>query len=461
MKRTMESATLAVALAAALTALSAVAEEPAAPALASAPGARIAAAMELAAGGSPGAAAERARLAAELAGARAEAAPGGVTVEGQGEGFGDSLDREANAVDTLRLAKPFRGPWQRGAARRFSSEAGRWLGSAARARLLTRAGDAGRRWLALAAELDRLELARRRLARLERALDIQRKRLELGEVSGSEVTQLELQRLQDAAAVRASELRRDTLAEELRSLAGGDYPAPRAGDLSSLAEGLDEVRLDEVPGTSSAVPGTSPAVPGTSPELADAPGVAAAEGRAASASAWETVARKTAWGLPEAEVEWERVPTIDGSPSFDAFGVRLAVPLPFGSRGRERIAEAELAASAARSEARQARLDAAATVRSLGRAAGTAASTLDDLSPSLEAMPRTERSLTEQFRLGAVSYLVLIDGLTRLDEVRSRAIDAREDLLSARLALAVTLADDRYFPIPEIPVPDLTEEASP
>jgi outer membrane protein TolC len=442
MKRTIESVSFVLTLAAVLATVPAVAEEATAPAPSAPAEERIAAAMELAASSAPRAEAERARLAAELAGARAEAAPGGATLEGQGEGFGDSLDREGNAVDTVRLAKPFRAPWQRRAARRFTDEAGRWLGSAALAQLLARAGDAGRRWLALAAELDRLELARRRLGRLERALEIQRKRLELGEVSGSEVTQLELQRLQDAAAVRAAELRRHTLAEELRSLAGGDFPPPRAGDLLSLAGGLGEV-------------------PGTSPELADAPGVTAAEGRASSSSAWESVARQTAWGLPEAEVEWERVPTIDGSPSFDAFGVRLTVPLPFGRQGRERIAEAELAASAAHAEARQARLDAAATVRALGRAAGTAAATLDDLSPSLEAMPRTERSLTEQFRLGAVSYLVLIDGLTRLDEVRSRAIDAREELLAARLALAVTLADDRYFPIPKIPVPDLAEEASP
>ena len=69
--------------------------------------------------------------------------------------------------------------------------------------------------------------------------------------------------------------------------------------------------------------------------------------------------------------------------------------------------------------------------------------------PALAAdLPRTERSLAEQFRLGAISYLVYIDGLSRLDELRGDLVAARLTLLQARLDLATLLADSEIFPIP-------------
>ena len=82
---------------------------------------------------------------------------------------------------------------------------------------------------------------------------------------------------------------------------------------------------------------------------------------------------------------------------------------------------------------------------------------LQALSPVLNELERTEFSLSEQFRLGAVSYLVYIDGLARLDGVRFEAVDAREQLLLSRLRLAVLIDDDGLFPLPSKPAEPIEE----
>ena len=58
------------------------------------------------------------------------------------------------------------------------------------------------------------------------------------------------------------------------------------------------------------------------------------------------------------------------------------------------------------------------------------------------------RSLAEQYRLGAVSYLAYIDGLSRLEEVRLSNVEATRSLLTARLELAILLRDPSWFPLP-------------
>ncbi len=58
-------------------------------------------------------------------------------------------------------------------------------------------------------------------------------------------------------------------------------------------------------------------------------------------------------------------------------------------------------------------------------------------------------SLAEQFRLGAISYLAYIDGLSRFDRIVEETIDARRTLLLARLDLAVLLGDSSIFPLPD------------
>ena len=67
-------------------------------------------------------------------------------------------------------------------------------------------------------------------------------------------------------------------------------------------------------------------------------------------------------------------------------------------------------------------------------------------------MGATGRSLSEQFRLGAISYLVYLDGFSRLDQVLQEAIDARHALLLARLELAGITGSDVFFPLPELEI---------
>ena len=73
----------------------------------------------------------------------------------------------------------------------------------------------------------------------------------------------------------------------------------------------------------------------------------------------------------------------------------------------------------------------------------------------LAGLPDTERSLTEQFRLGTISYLVYFDALSRLDDILLQHIDAMRTLLEARLELAVVLCDLSLFPLPEPSLEDI------
>jgi outer membrane protein TolC len=80
--------------------------------------------------------------------------------------------------------------------------------------------------------------------------------------------------------------------------------------------------------------------------------------------------------------------------------------------------------------------------------AEAAAARLSALTTAVDGLERIESSLRQQFRLGVSSYLVHLDGLNRLDEVRLETIAAREQLLLARLELASILADPAVFPVP-------------
>lgn len=385
------------------------------------------AAMEL----GPGAAAGRSAAGAEAAARRAEAGAGAPSLELQREGIGSSFDDEANAITYLRLVAPLNGPGQAGRARAFGREVGAWRGSAEAAAELAEAGRAGHAWLELAAASDRLAVTAARLDRLERALVIQRKRLELGEVSGSEVLQLELETMAEASRRRAGEVLRDSLAGRLAALAGGTVPGPRPGDLAELVAATRTAEDAEV--TAGAASG---------------PRVVAARKRAAAEAAASRLTRATAWGRPTVAVEWEWVPALGGQAAVGAAGVLLSVPLPLGAQGRRRVAAAELAAEAARHDLELARLEQEARLESARTAAVAAEATLAQLAPTLVRLTVAERSLEEQFRLGAISYLVLLDGLARLDGLRLEALESRQALLAARLELAHALADPSLFPIP-------------
>ena len=67
----------------------------------------------------------------------------------------------------------------------------------------------------------------------------------------------------------------------------------------------------------------------------------------------------------------------------------------------------------------------------------------------MDELPELVHSMAEQFRLGAISYLAYIDGLSRFDRIVEETIDARSTLLRARLELAVLLGDPSIFPLPD------------
>jgi outer membrane protein TolC len=159
--------------------------------------------------------------------------------------------------------------------------------------------------------------------------------------------------------------------------------------------------------------------------------------------------RRTAYGPSEAELEWERVPDLDGMDGFDAFGARLRFPLPIGGLRQRQAAEASARESRARAsaEAVRVRLDARLGTE-LGRVRAAAAR-VDALREVEAELSGIEHSISERYRLGATSYLEYVDALTRLDDVRIQAVVARHAELRARLALAVTAGDASLFPLPE------------
>lgn len=372
-----------------------------------------------------------ARLEVEHQALRAGSAVPAPVLEWQSEGLDGDFGREANAADSLRLRSSIAAGW--GApGRALRSQAERTLTASLRSSHLEIAAGAGRLWLELAAAQAQEEIARYRLEHLDRALTLHRKRLELGEVAGAEVAQLELQRATESLALRGREVERDTLARILESRAGA-VPAPRPGDLAELAGGLAATTEPS---------GTGGAPPASSPYLHTAEQRRLLEHRRADQL------RSSAWGLPEVEVEVQRIPALDFVPSFETFGFRIAVPLPVGGHGRALRAEAAAAADAADVEARltAAELRRRSDVALL--AIDSARRVLDELEGLEADLPRTEHSLAEQFRLGAVSYLIYTDGLARLDLLRGQLVETRLELLRARLELAALLDDDTLFPLP-------------
>jgi outer membrane protein TolC len=162
------------------------------------------------------------------------------------------------------------------------------------------------------------------------------------------------------------------------------------------------------------------------------------------------MAAAAAWGRPMAEVEWERFPNIDAMPGYDAWGFRVAFPLPLGSAGaRNRAAAREREAAAAASRLAASRETSAQAEAALARATG-AEIRLETIASSLAALPQIEESLSAQFRLGVLSYVEFVFGTVRHDELRMMAVDVYADLLSARLHLNYLLDDPTVFPTAEI-----------
>lgn len=375
------------------------------------------------------------RSASELAAITADTWPTGPVLEWQSEGLGSGFDHEPNAADSLRLRKEISLPHQRAARQSHLAATGDRLAAerrAARAELLD---VAGRGWLELAAITEHRRVVEHRLDRLEHALTIHHRRLELGEVAGSEVRQLELQKARDTAARMTLEIEAETAARGLARWVGGEIDAPRGGDLEALL------------GTLAPLP--------QSLDSAGGPMLRRAEARAAAATSEAELEQRTAWGLPEAEIEAQRIPSTPELDAFETFGFRIAIPLGVGEKGRARRAAALARQETARAEQRLATLETEQRRAEAMAAVDTSETALATLETLAGDLPRIEHSLAEQFRLGAISYLVYLDGLERGDRLRADLIDARLALATARLTLATLLADSTLFPIPDLPEEDI------
>ncbi len=384
---------------------------------------------------SPETALRASRLAAEVAEIRSSTGAGAPTIAWQREGIGPGFDQRLNAADYLRLTLPFNPPWRRGTNRSLQESTDRLLLNGLLHGRLEIAALAGQGWLELAAETEMAELAARRVERLAKTLVTQTRRYELGEISGSERTQLELELARERAVLRQSEARRLAAEQQVTVLTPGGFPLPADGDLDRLVES-----------TSSASPGQAE----FETVLAQAPSLELAETRSEVAGAEAKNQRQTAWGRPEVEVEWERIPELSPAAGIDAAGFRIAFPLPLGKQGRQRILAAEHAADAVAAERDRLERELVARVTAATETAHITEAALDSLRGTVDQIAASEHSLAQQFRLGAISYVVYLDGLSRLDQVRQGMIVTRYTLLAARLELARLLGADTYFPLPQL-----------
>jgi outer membrane protein TolC len=290
--------------------------------------------------------------------------------------------------------------------------------------------EAVRRWLDLASAVERLEVRKARLERLDIALALLEARHQLGEVAGTEVAQLDLEYTDASMLVAATAAEVEVLRQAVAELCGPSFPAPLAGDLEALA-GLSRTPV------SSEIHEQSLAA-GVPMQNADT------EARFEEARA--RMAAAAAWGRPMIEAEWEHFPDIGPIPGYDAWGFRIAVPLPVGSVGsRHRAAARERAAAAAADRQTAARETRSRAEAALAVAEG-AQSRLATAASAVGSLPRIEESLSAQFRLGVLTYLEYVYGTVRHDELLLTVIDARVDLLSARLQLSYLLDDPSIFP---------------
>ncbi len=380
----------------------------------------------------------RARIDLELSAATADRALSSPSVSWHGEGFGSSLERELNGIDYYTFVQPFRMPGS--GTRQLRQASNAWSEASRRAERVESASTGALLWLALATEVEARGVLEARVRRIDRALELYRLRLEVGEVAGSEVRQLELQRAQDLA--RLSGVRRELEGHRaaLASMLGVEVAIPEAGDLERVARWLSE----------RAQPSTAPLT------QAEPPLFERVERDLELAEARGRVDERLAWGEPSVALDWEHVPSLGGMPSIDALGIELSIPLPIGRGFKARRASARAAVRNAEAAAALERRSLEQRVARALENEQEARALLAELAGLSERLPSIESSLLEQFRLGAVSYLVFLDGLSRLDDHRLQESRLRHDLLRYRLERAALLGDPSIFPFPR----DAFREAS-
>jgi outer membrane protein TolC len=269
------------------------------------------------------------------------------------------------------------------------------------------------------------------MERLDAALNLQEARYQLGEIAGTEVRQIDLEHVSESSRLADARARRLAAEAALTELCGTGWAEVQKGDLAALVEASDTPDPERVSGD----------------RLGQGPLIDLFEGDAGLARSSAELAAATAWGRASIEAEWERIPAIEGLPSYDAWGFTISVPLPIGAAGHRQREQARARVDRADAELEAARLRIKrAAEQALADAEG-ARRRLSALEPALEDLSFVDHSLGEQFRLGAISYLAYIDGLSRFDRIVEEAISARLDLLEARLELAVLLGDFSLFPM--------------
>jgi outer membrane protein TolC len=393
--------------------------------------ARLDAAVRAAWERAPSLEASNASIAMTLVEAEASAASGGAYLQLQAEGIGSSFDEEPNAARYVRVGKPFSWPGQARAGSRLVEQGDTWGQAARRQVRLGLAGDAAEAWIELAGQQQVVRVLERIAGRLEDAVTLQREKEGLGEVSGSDLLQLELEQIDARSNLAQARAEREALLQTLVRLAGDGAPAPQPGDLGQLVSALEALDGDPCgdAGRRSAT-------------------VVRAEQRAELARRSARLVSRTKWGRPSAEVEWESIPDIDGATGFDALGVMLEMPLPFGRAGKLAQARAEADARRVAAEADRVRRGAEARCHTALSRARSGEEQLDLLREMEGRLEDAEISLAGQFRLGVASYMKYIDGINRLEDVRLRGIRARTDYLGGRARLAALLGRSDLFPLP-------------
>lgn len=355
--------------------------------------------------------------------------------EYQREGWSSGFDDQPNAAQYLRLGTSFLPFWNLKDARVMRRSAGELQRARDMFARQETAQELAELWLMLAAQVELGDLLGTRLERLNQAVEIEEKRLEFGEVAENQVIQLRLERLLCRSEVQQNQTQQAELRQQLLAKNVDASLLPRRGDLEGLySSAMDplpsEDQLDEL----------------VSQRHRD---VKLARFAAAHQQAASRLTRATAFGFPEAQVEWEQIPELDGAPSFDGFGVTLSVPLPLSKAGKQRAAASRIRARQAELEVDWVQKRVLANCRSEWRRAAETRDWLQQSRAEWETVEETQQSLAKQIQLGAVTFVEYIDALSRLDQVREQIVKFQMEGLMSRLRLAMVLGDGALFPLPE------------
>ena len=276
--------------------------------------------------------------------------------------------------------------------------------------------------------------------RVERALTLFEARYRLGEVAGTEVRQLEAQQADDRIALTEIQLRVSAKSEKLflPFSASSRVNPPTTGSLTELSLWLSGTRnsrdRSDQPAGLSKPRRIRCTQPSSTSDLATPRTRRRQPANRASWSSWKefhslnnTVERRS----------------VRRSRSHYRYLSAAASPKRQGCGEGTRRSLARSRTLTSQSSRLNRDLDSLAPGRTLSSRPRAVSARL----PWSRGMAETEYSLNEQFRLGAISYLVFLDGVARLDDVRLRHIELQRLHVQSRIELGQLTGDSRYFPL--------------